>query len=274
MKEQQIAEPISSQQQDVESQGLAVDSAPKLLPLDAAQRVVSYRSNGKVYRHFFRRLRPEDWHAFFEHVVAEFCQEGNGYSQLIDREYASLVLYARAIQNVEGFSTDDGKPLREYPSWPECVPPDHRLLAAEILTHVGIDTSVQRVSAAGKVAGLSALWTESEPGAMAKYSGLEHIFSFPTIAHRQQFLRAKNRTFVAGGSRAGTTRMTSAHPMLVKLYDELIQEVRGYSLAGSPLQSRNDIVRDMDALHKSVAVAELFPLAARQDEASEDTKEQ
>jgi hypothetical protein len=45
---------------------------------------------------------------------------------------------------------------------------------------------------------------------------------------------------------------------MIELYDELIQSVEGYGVAGRPLESPQDIRREMDAYHKSEAVAQLF----------------
>ena len=64
---------------------------------------------------------------------------------------------------------------------------------------------------------------------------------------------------MVGGSRAGTTKLLSAHGTMVKLYDELIQGVEGYSFAGRPLATREAVIREMDVVHKAVAVTQLFP---------------
>jgi len=237
----------------------------ELLPLDARERGVSYRVGGKMYRHVFRPLKEEDWAAFFSHIIAEFRQKSDGFEQVVDTDYASLVLYGRAIRSVEGFRTKDGTKPEELPGWPECIPQDHRSLAVDVLMKISRSAADADLVSAGKSVWLDAVWNEAAPGSMKQYQGLAHHFSLPTAEHRRRYLRAKNRAFVAGGSRNGTTLLPSAHPVMLRLYDELIESVEGYGVSGRPLDGREEIRREMDALHKSAAVAELFPTALRPD---------
>jgi hypothetical protein len=231
----------------------------ELLPLDATERVAVFRSKGATYRHIFKRLRAADWENFFAHVVAEFKQEKDGHSRVVDMDYASLVLWGRVILRVEGYQTATGVAPNELPSWPECIPQHHRLAAAGILmklTHPETDDeSILRAD--GVCVVVDAIWNESEC-AMKQYHGLVHKFASPTAEHRRRFLKSKNRAFIAGGSRTGTTVIPSEHPLLVKLYDELIERVEGYGVAGRELASKEEIVREMDAFHKSAALSRIF----------------
>jgi hypothetical protein len=242
------------------SQETSTPIAQELLALDVRERTAVFRSKGKTYRHIFRRITAADWENFFAHVVAEFKQEKDGYSQVVDTDNASLVLWRRAIVGVEGYRTQDGRPPKDLPSWPECIPQHHRLAGAGILMNVsqagGDDDSM--LEAEGVSVTLDAIWNESQPGAMKQYQGLVHKFASPSAEHRRRFLKAKNRSFIAGGSRAGTTLIPSAHPVSVKLYDELIERVQGYSAGGEELSSKDQIVREMDAFHKSSALSRLF----------------
>lgn len=256
-------------QNDLESQiPKAPLEKPELLPLDAPERVAAFRSRGKTYRHIFRRLTAADWEAFFAHVVAEFRQEKAGVSQVVDTDYASIVLYGRAILRAEGYHTSNGRAPHELPSWPECVPQHHRLAAVDLLMNAGLaeagDDSM--IFAEGVMVGIDALWNETAPGTMKQHRGLLHRFSSPTAEHRRRFLRAKNRSVVAGGSRNGTTMIPSAHPVLVALYDELILSTQGYGVSGRELASRGESAREMDAFHKAVSVARLFRTATPIDE--------
>jgi hypothetical protein len=250
---------------------------PELLPLDAAERTVVFRSGGKPYRHIFRRFTSADWENFFAHVVAEFKREKGGFMQVVDMDYASLVLYARAIVRVEGYQTRDGRAPETLPTWPECVPQHHRLAAMGLIMNVthaeAADDSM--LEAEGVAVTIDAMWNEAEPGGMKQYRGLVHRFASPTAEHRRRLLKAKNRAFVAGGSRNGTTVIPSGHGVLVKLYDELIERVEGYSISGREVVDKNEVVREMDAFHKSAVVARLFQSSTGIDEegaesASED----
>ncbi len=44
----------------------------------------------------------------------------------------------------------------------------------------------------------------------------------------------------------------------MKLYDELIESVEGYSVAGQPLTDVEAIKQEMDGAHKAAAALELF----------------
>jgi hypothetical protein len=248
-------------------------AAGVLLPLDAPARMATFRSGGKTYSHIFRRVTAKDWADFFSGIVAEFRQEGSGFSQVVDTDSASLGLYGKIIQRVEGYKTRDGSSVESLPLWQERIPQHHRLAAVELLmraTRSEADDSLLDVE--GVTVTLDALWNETAPGCMQAYKGLVHHFSAPSAEHRRRFLKAKNRAFIAGGSRSGTTMIPSAHPVLIKLYDELIESAEGYSVAGASIGGREQIAREMDAVHKSVAVAQLFPTALRID--SQDSEKE
>jgi hypothetical protein len=250
---------------------------PELLPLDAAERTIVFRSGGKPFRHIFRRITAADWENFFAHVVAEFKREKGGFMQVVDMDYASLVLYARAIVRVEGYQTRDGRAPETLPTWPECVPQHHRLAAMGLIMNVthaeAADDSM--LEAEGVAVTIDAMWNEetatsfstmAASAAMKQYRGLVHRFASPTAEHRRRLLKAKNRAFVAGGSRNGTTVIPSGHGVLVKLYDELVERVEGYSIGGREIVDKNEVVREMDAFHKSAVVARLFQSSTGIDE--------
>ncbi len=237
------------------------ESSPELLPLDARERVIVFRSGGRICRHIFRRITASDWETFFAHIVAEFREEKNGFMQVVDTDFAKLVVYNRAILRVEGYDTPDGSEPNKLPDWPECIPQEHRLPAVEFLMKLNQSEVQNRFSleTGSKRVRIDAMWSEAEElGSMKEYQGLVHKFATPKAGHRQKFLKAKNRSFVAGGSRNSTTIIPSAYPSLVRLYDELIEGVEGYSVSGRPLDGRDEIAREMDGFHKSVAVSRLF----------------
>ncbi len=240
----------------------------ELLPLDAPERIAVFKSGGKTYRHIFRRFTAADWEKFYAGVVVEFKKEGGGTAQVIDLESPSLTVYTRAILRVEGYTTRDGRKPEDLPAWPECVPQHHRLAAMGLimnLTHSETaDESI--LESEGASVRIDAMWNEGEPGAMKQYRGLVHHFVMPTAEHRRRVLRAKNRAFVVGGSRKGTTAIPSGHPVLVKLYDELIETVEGYSVDGRAAAGKEQLAREMDAFHKAAVAARLFQTSSEIDE--------
>jgi len=240
----------------------------QLLPLDSPTRVAVFTHRGKTHRHIFRRFTATDWENFFAHVVAEFKREKGGYTQVVDMENAMLVTYGRAILRVEGYRTRDGREPDKLPSWPECIPQQHRLDAMRLAMNVthSEESDETMLEMEGESVTIDAMWNEGETGKMKLYRGLVHHFASPSAEHRRRVLRAKNRAFVAGGSRNGTTVIPSGHGVLVKMYDELIQRVEGYSIGGRELNGRDEAVREMDAFHKSAVVARLFQTSSAIDE--------
>lgn len=247
-----------------------LEAGSELLSLDARERVVVFRSGGRLCRHVFRRINTAHWETFFAHVVAEFQQEKNGYMQVVDMDYAKLVLYSKVILRVEGYETADGSEPSKLPDWPECIPQEHRLPAIELLMRLNRSEAENRflLQSGVKSVRLDATWNEGEPGNMKEYRGLIHKFATPKQEHRRRFLKTKSRSFIAGGSRSATTVIPSAYPSLVKLYDDLIESVEGYSVSGRPVETRDEISREMDGFHKTVAVSRLFQTSGGMDEES------
>jgi hypothetical protein len=253
-QENQIAPPAASQKDE-------------LLPLDAAERVAVFQYKGKPRRHIFRRLTAADWENCFSHLVAEIRQEKKGVTRTVDMDYASLVLYARAIQRVEGYSTSSGVEPEKLPDFPECIPQHHRLEAMKIVMDVSFsgDADDSVIQAEGASVMIDAKWNEAETGDMKQYFRLVHHFAYPAARHNSRLLRAKSQARIVGGSREGTTIIPSGHATLVSLYDDLIRRVEGYSISGRELNSKEEIVREMDAFHKASVVAQLFKTSAGLD---------
>jgi hypothetical protein len=90
------------------------------------------------------------------------------------------------------------------------------------------------------------------------YQGLVHIFTPPSAADRIQYSRIISQALYIRGSRTLKTLLPVRLPGLVKLYDQLISEVRGYCVYEQPIADRAAIIKFMDPLHKKTAVQELF----------------
>lgn len=90
------------------------------------------------------------------------------------------------------------------------------------------------------------------------FAGLTHMFSPPTAADRIGYSRVVSQALFVRGSQSLKTLLPARLPGLVKLYDQLICEVRGYSVQGQEVSERAAIVKHMDPLHKKAAVQALF----------------
>jgi hypothetical protein len=259
---------VAIPQQENQIEQSAASRKDELLPLDSPERIAVFQYKGKARRHIFHRFTAADWENFHAHVIAEFKQEKGGFTRVVDTDYASLVLYGRAIQRVEGYTTSDGREPEKLPDWPECVPQHHRLEAMKLIMDVtfsgAADDSI--LQAEGVSVTINAKWNEAETGDMKQYFDLVHHFAYPTAVQHRRLLKAKSRAFVAGGSRNGITVIPSGHSVLVELYGELIERVEGYSIGGRAIADKNEVVREMDAFHKSAVVAQLFQPSAGLDE--------
>jgi len=91
-----------------------------------------------------------------------------------------------------------------------------------------------------------------------QYCNLIHVFRPPTAADRVEYSRVTSQALYVRNSQTLKTVLPSRLPGLAALYDRLIEEVRGYAAAGAALGERAAIVRQMDPLHKKVAVQILF----------------
>jgi hypothetical protein len=87
---------------------------------------------------------------------------------------------------------------------------------------------------------------------------LVHVFRSPTAADRVEYSRITSQALYVRNSQTLKTILPSRLPGLVALYDRLVDEVRGYVAAGIPVTDRAAIVKQMDCLHKKVAVQVLF----------------
>lgn len=234
----------------------------ELLQLDLAERAVPIvsRDRKKIARHFFRRLTAKDVAEYFARRNGELRREKQNLSVEDGDAEAKLHLYRQAITRVEGYATADGSDPRDSKAWPENIRSDHRMAAIDALLSVSRAEAEDEFAALGEFieVPLNAPWTEGRPGEI-KVFRVVHRFRTPTDAQTFRCRRALNRKIVVGGSREGMTRTVTPFATLVALYDELIESVEGYAVAGQPLTGHEAIVREMDAYHKAESVLWLFP---------------
>ncbi|MBZ5703238.1 MAG: hypothetical protein LAN84_15505 [Acidobacteriia bacterium] len=244
----------------METGPVAVATQGTLLALDLPERQVSWRnSRGEARLHTFRRIGAEFWNGYFSRIAVE----SDRTSRTIDVSSAALWLYREAILRVAGISVRGGGNLTDLPNWQERIPMGLRLQAIGLLSSVEASAEdIVEIEPECEVVRLDALWNDdgAYPGAMTKFEGLVHRFTPPTAAHQQRFSREISRSVIVGGSREGKTIHPVRQKVLVKFYDELILSVEGYGVNGAPLAHRDNIVREMDLLHKVTAAAQLLSM--------------
>jgi hypothetical protein len=96
----------------------------------------------------------------------------------------------------------------------------------------------------------------------AAYPRLAHVFRPPTVEAERAYRRLLAETLIVRGGRPEAsgprTLLPARLPALVRLYDELILRVEGYSIHFQAPVSREQVIEHMDAWHKRVAVQTLF----------------
>jgi hypothetical protein len=245
-----------------EGQGSMATAQPELLPLDIAERVITFKSRETEarHRHVFNPITRADVDAYFSSLtVATERKSGNSMEYHIDGSTNILKLYERAIKRVQGYSLTDGRDVMVLANWKDRVPGVHRLRATEILMKVtqsessvdlGIDPEAELVS-------VDAFWSAGDCG-MFHYRGLIHRFSPPTIEHWRKLNNHSTRTTAVGGSKSQRTIYPKLNGIFLELYDSLILSVEGYSVGGQPIAGREQCVSHMDCFHKIAAVSILF----------------
>ena len=131
-----------------------------------------------------------------------------------------------------------------------------------LLQDVSVSQSSDRsfvISADTEDVVLRAKWGSTAPGKMTEFDGLVHHFASPSIEQQRLYNRAMSETrIVQDGKGAVRTIYPMRQELLLALYDGCIRGVDGYCAGGSPLQSVEEIQRNMDAMHKITAVQNLF----------------
>lgn len=240
------------------------------MPLELKQqRILSGVIAGTLYRYTVRRINAEDWLAYFDSVLYEQQLVDGAVVNTSDSTAARLELLRKVLLNVDGYGFvsedvetghEQGKPLTEITNWQDLLPVSHRIAFADLLFECGLDTSAAAPAMLGaELVTLRCRWTGSADGkSLVEYKGLKHIFTTPSIEHLREYSRDSSRSRIVGG-RKGKTQFLGAQRTLVKLYDQLIQRVEGYSVDGTPLDKDRDlIVATMDTFHKAQAMGHVF----------------
>jgi hypothetical protein len=253
-------------------QGIVVASNDRLLPLDAAERVVvlRIRDSDSIRRHVFRRVLRADVDSYCAATTTATQRSGQTVENEVDVGSAELKLYERCAVRVGGYSLSDGRDLMQLDNWKSRVPGGHRIRVANLLMKVmrSIGSGAQPIDAEYDVVSLDAVWTEGATGSMDWYRGLLHRFAPPTDAHWRKFNNFKTRTVAVGGSRTQKTIYPRLDGVLADLYDELVVSVDGYSFQDAPLSDdKATICEQMDRFHKIHASMALFD---RSESDSED----
>ncbi len=227
----------------------------------AAPRIIVIEDRGKTFRLTAARIGAAAWLKYFKAIVNTSEMVDGQQVNSFDSSAARLELAEAALTDAEGYPERDGKPVTATPDWQKKLPLRHRATVGNILVNARVsETRFEGEEAFGfETVFLDAMWGAGDAGGMRELRGLRHTFETPTVEHQRRFARQASRSTVVGGSRSGKTVWTGAQAVLVELYDELIESVEGYTMAGGlPLGTREEIAANMDLYHKFVAADALF----------------
>ena len=234
-----------------ESQPDIAACAPVLLPLDA-ERTVNFKTKHGAFIYHFRRITGEDWARYYQGIVNQTIQTKGARDQVYESESALLALVDSTMKSVEGYGDLSG-----LKNWKSSLPMRHRLAVGVALRGVGPRPNKDEPILCDQVEiSLDANW--GADGATKFYSGLIHRFRQPGIADLKRFNFESARTRVTGTADAGVTTYPSRQAIAMKIYDDLIESVDGYSVDGKPLTGVEAIKREMDGAHKAAAALALF----------------
>ena len=232
-----------------------------LLPLDGARNVAFKTKRGRFVYHF-RRIQEADWKNYFLGIVNQTLQTGGERETVFETESALLELVENTLIGADGYgdALDNVEALKgpgNAKEWKSYLPLRHRVAAGIALRSVGASKPAAEAPILCDLVevSLDAQWGD-ESGKMVFYTGLIHRFRHPSIADLKRFNYESARTRVRGTADAGVTTYPSRQAIAMKIYDDLIESVEGYSV--EPLSGAEQIKREMDGAHKAAAALALF----------------
>jgi hypothetical protein len=225
-----------------------------MLPLDESRSVALRGPNKHLFTWHFRRIAQQDWEEFFAGIVHRTLRHEGAQEQVFDSDTALIELVDTAVTSVVGYDGVDAE------NWKARLPIKHKFAVGVVLRSVGRERDADDGALSEFVeVPLSASWSmEAQSGKMTMYSGLIHRFRHPSIEQLRKFNFEAARTRILGSGDDGITVYPVRQSIAMKLYDELIDSVDGYSVGGEPLTGVEAIRREMDGHHKATAALEMF----------------
>ena len=220
--------------------------------------------NGERYQllHFLRPPGFEDWRDYERNLrgcIESVESDGEEALRFDARSMeAAAALYDGIVRRTEGYRA--GEAGNNVPA--EKIPLGHKemvvrgLAAVAPAADVPVDADLPPAAFSLDSDTVEVALEASRNG--SKHQNLVHVFRPPSAADTIEFSRVTSQALYVRGSKALKSILPSRLPGLVALYDKLIGQVRGYAVAGNPLTDHAAIVKQMDPLHKKVAVQALF----------------
>ncbi len=227
------------------------EAVPNAILMLDAPRIVTFKDGKHTYTYTIAPIPHQEWQLFFDGILYTSHNDGKGGEiNTFDWDTPGLELVARTLINVEGYAGD----FMSKNGWQQKLLPRHVAFVARTLRGVVASAleSEKPFNPDEIEIMVDATWGNTE------FRGLLHRFSPVTVELKRKFFRAGAQSRVVGGSRNGTTIHALRHKSLLGIYDELIQSVDGYGIAGRPISGREEIISTMDSFHKVRAAEQLF----------------
>jgi hypothetical protein len=244
-----------------------LQNPPALLMLDEP-RVIALRDGKRSYTFYFRRITQADWLNYFNGLYLATRNDGASQLNTTDVQTAGIELFESTVTKVVGYSRELATPADFKKVLPRHSIPVSWVLRTVLVSSVEDEKPIDCDSVEARI---DAMWSQTKSGdETALWPGLLHRFTPPSLEQKKRFMRGGAVSRVIGGTRKGATTIYSLkNKLLLELYDELIQSVEGYGVAGKPLEGVEQVRREMDAYHKVEAVAQLFNTVEAQPEVAE-----
>jgi hypothetical protein len=228
------------------------ENARVMLPLDTP-RVVTLKGKHTSYSWNLRRVLAADWLKFFTSIVSQTLQIDGQREQVVESDSALVALVDSVVTSVEGYGD-----LSVVKDWKSALPVNHRVAIGLVLRSVAEEKRSADASVLCDLVdvNLSATWPTD--GKSFIYAGLVHRFRHPGIEDLKRFNFEASRVRVSGTAENGISVYPSRQAIAMKIYDDLIESVDGYSIGGQPLEGIEAIKREMDGAHKAAAALALF----------------
>jgi len=223
---------------------------------------------GRQLVHVLARPQTKDWLDWARAVTTTYQTRGDTLTAETSGELeAYQTLWRKQAVRVEGYASKDGRALLEaYPeTWRDFVPVAHMEVAIRLLARVQLKSPEAASSSEAFIVDLDLVPVEIEVTDQ-ETAPLVHWFRAPGMPEQKTYKRIMAESRLVTGSKHLKTVIGSRLPALVKLYDELIERVEGYTLDGQSIEQKKVAQRSMDAIHKQVAVQGLFESPEEQEQ--------
>jgi hypothetical protein len=225
-----------------------------MLPLDQP-RSITLKGAKQKYTYHLRRVTVQDWLTYYAGTVNKTLNRGREREDIFDSDSALIEMVEGLLTGAEGHGDVSARK-----GWQAAVPLKHKLAIGISLRSVGPEIA-QPLDEDGLLpetqeVRLSAAWPAG--GKTLMYSGLIHRFRRPGVDDLKRFNAEVSSVRTRGTAMDGITVRPSQHAVAMRIYDDLIESVDGYSIDGKPLEGAEAIRREMDGAHKAAAALELF----------------